>query len=189
MTGCSLRIQAICVSAVLLAGCGPNKKDLMTFLKKGNDKMAWVKQCGDIPNFKLPGESSNLCWTKYERVGKKSGKVVLFVGARMNKNSDDRRLVLAVPPGVNMDKGVRVKFDKEPPLKFNYSHCENRFCIAEAPLTNRLLIKLKYSKQMVVAVMTNYGKAYGFKVPLYRFVYAYNSKPKRKELKTANNNL
>ena len=179
-------VLSLVLTVLSLSACGPSSKDLMTFLKPGNHKMSWKKQCGDLPGHKLPGEGKGVCWTKYEHVSPRSGKIVLFAGVKMSPKVEQQELVFAVPAGVNIERGMRIKFDEEAPLKVNYSHCEEKVCIAQLALTNEMLIKLKYKKRLIVAVMTKYGKAYGYKVPLFRFTYAYNSPPE-KAVKTANN--
>ncbi len=187
VTGCVRNFLTICGLISLLSACGPNNTDLMTLLNSKNELMSWVKFCGDIPGQKLPGEGKNVCWTKYERISPKTKKVVFFAGVKMAPKVNKQKLVFAVPPGVNMKRGMRIKFDDEDPIPVNYSFCSARACIAQVPLTKNMLISLKHRKRMIVAVMRSDNKAYGFKVPLYRFTYAYNSRfiKKNKKIKTA----
>ncbi len=172
----SMKLLLLVVLTVLLAGCGSSKRDLMSFLKKEGAKREWVKVCGDIPGYSLPGEGAGVCWTKYERENSRKGKAGMIAGVRMTPRVFDQVIVFGVPRGVDLKRGMRVKFDDDVPLKLKFSNCNNASCFAELPMTNELLIKLKYSKRMVIAVMSRYNKAYGYRIPMYRFVYAYNSK-------------
>ncbi|MGH1352235.1 MAG: invasion associated locus B family protein [Methyloligellaceae bacterium] len=187
MSGQSVKLLLLLIIATLLSGCGNSQRDLMTFLRKESVKSEWTKVCGDIPGHDLPGEGPGVCWTKYERANARRGKIGMLTAVRMAPRINDQVVVFSVPQGVDLDRGMRIKFDSEQPLKLKYTNCDSQSCFAEMPLNNELLIKLKYSKRMVIAVMSRYNKAYGYRIPMYRFVYAYNSKPAggNKALRTA----
>ncbi len=187
MSGLSVKLLFLLIFVALLSGCGNSKRDLMAFLRKESVKSEWAKVCGDIPGYDLPGKGPGVCWTKYERASTRKGKAGMITAVRMAQRINDQVIVFGVPRGVDLDRGMRIKFDDEQPLKLKYSNCSGGSCFAEMPLDNELLIKLKYSKRMVIAVMSRYNKAYGYRIPMYRFVYAYNSKPEGgdKALRTA----
>lgn len=171
------QFSLLAVFAMLLSSCGSSSPSLMTLLdKKGKFKMEWQKLCGDIAEHELPGEGDGICWTKYEKQNKKNGKVTLFTAIRMGNTPEEQIAVFAVPYGVDLDKGMRIKFDHEPPIALKFSHCTPNMCYAQMPMNNQLLIKFKYSSRLVIAIMSKYNKAYGYRIPLYRFVYAYNKK-------------
>ncbi len=171
------KLSLMALLTLFLVGCGSSTPSLMTLLdKKGKFKMEWQKLCGDIDGHELPGEGNGVCWTKYEKLSQKNGKVTLFTGIRMGKTPEEQVAVFAVPYGVDLDKGMRVKFDHEAPIALKFTHCSSTMCYAQMPMTNQLLIKFKYSSRLVIAIMSKYNKAYGYRIPLYRFVFAYNKK-------------
>ena len=95
---------------------------------------------------------------------------VLFVWS----DGEGRILKIQVPPGVQIESGVRVGLDGSQATYANYHHCYEGGCFADAEWSPALIAAMKKAKNLSIQVVNSTGEAVTISIPLREFAQAYD---------------
>ena len=91
----------------------------------------WVKLCQPDPQTK-----KDICQTSRD-LRAETGQTLASVAVREDK-SGKRVLIMAIPPGMQIQPGVRVVVDQQQPITAKFSVCFPNVCLVEAEATDAL---------------------------------------------------
>jgi invasion protein IalB len=179
------------LAALLIAGSA---------LGNGSQAKAWSKLCektSAVPKNKdanAEKKDLDICLTYHERVDRNTGMVLMAAAVREIEGRDTRHLMIMVPLGVILQRGVRVSIFPEPlweeaqrneesnaaglkSLTLAYTICHAAGCVAEMELTPDVLASLTSSAGFVAHATRESGASVAFSVSLGGFAQALEGAP------------
>jgi invasion protein IalB len=99
------------------------------------------------------------------------------IGLREVKADKKKLLLVAVPPGVLLQPGMRINVDQNQPVAAKFSICFPNNCFAEADVSDAVLGQLKKGTNLLVRVFNQQGQEIGFVTKLDGFGKAYDGPP------------
>jgi len=132
----------------------------------------WIKQCTTAQQ--TPGKDG--CQTARD-LRDQTGQVVASVALRDEKSSGKHILALAVPPGLQIQPGIRVLIDDQTPINARYTICYPQACVVEADASDAVVSAMKKGKVLVIQAVTVTGQGATFPVTLPGFGKAYDGEP------------
>jgi len=119
------------------------------------DPTPWVKVCSK------DADKKNVCLVAKElRSGE--GRLVASVALREIEGDAKKVLLIAVPPPLLIQPGMRVGVDKGKPEEAKFTICFPNACYAEMPVSDQLAADMKKGKALVVVALDVQQKAMGF---------------------------
>lgn len=154
----------------------------------------WIKMCG-----KDPKAGTEICGTENFLLAE-AGNVVGQIRVLDIKNGKESKRVFAaqIPEGFLLQPGVNLVIDNEKkPISGKYTVCFPNGCVAEVPLSDDSLSKLKKGDTLTLFAANPQGKWVGAKASLTGFTKAYEGpatdpkdyQAKRKAFEDAQNAL
>ncbi len=145
----------------------PNGKDA-----KGpavpEDTYPWVKIC------QKDAEGKSICLIAKELRGA-NGELIASVAVRDTEGEPKKTLLIAVPPGILVQPGMRVMIDKNKPVEVKYRICFPNACYGDFDLTDQNFGDLKKGNLLVVTALTLQQKPTGYPFRLDTFKAALES--------------
>lgn len=120
-----------------------------------DDPLPWVKVCSK------DAEKKNVCLVAKE-LRSQEGRLVASVALRDIEGDPKKVLLIAVPPPVLIQPGMRVGVDKAKPEEAKFTICFPNACYAEMPVSDQLMADMKKGKALVVVALDVQQKAEGF---------------------------
>jgi invasion protein IalB len=130
-----------------------------------NQPILWVKLCSK--DAKDPA-AKNVCLTAYELRDEK-GQVVASVALREIEGDTKKTLLVAVPPLMLIQPGLRVSVDKGKQEEGKYTICFPNACYAEVPISDALIQQMKKGTGLYVVTLNTQGKPITFPIRLFGF--------------------
>lgn len=130
-----------------------------------NQPILWVKFCGKDP--KDP-DAKGQCLTEYELRDEK-GQVVVTVALREIDGDPKKMFLIAVPPLMLIQPGLRVSVDKGKQEEGKFTICYPNACYAELQASDSLIQQMKKGTALYVVTLNVQGKPITFPFRLYGF--------------------
>lgn len=119
------------------------------------DPLPWVKVCSK------DADKKNVCLVAKE-LRSAEGRLVASVALRDIEGDAKKVLLIAVPPPLLIQPGMRVGVDKAKPEEAKFTICFPNACYAEMPVSDQLIGDMKKGKALVVVALDVQQKAMGF---------------------------
>ncbi|MDK9697366.1 MAG: invasion associated locus B family protein [Siculibacillus sp.] len=132
------------------------------------DAYPWVKIC------QKDAEGKSVCLIAKELRGG-NGELIASVAMRDTEGEPKKTLLIAVPPGVLIQPGMRVMIDKGKPVEVKYRICFPNACYADLDLTDQMSGDLKKGNLLIVTALTLQQKPTGYPFRLDTFKAALES--------------
>ena len=129
----------------------------------------WIKQC--LTAAEAPGKEG--CQTARD-LRDPTGQVVASISLRDEKATGKHVLALAVPPGLQIQPGIRVMVDDQSAVNARYTICYPQACVVEADASDAVVGMLKKGKVLVIQAVTVNGQGATFPISLPGFAKAYD---------------
>lgn len=130
-----------------------------------NQPILWVKLCSKDP--KDP-DAKTQCLTAQE-LRDDRGQVVASVALREIEGDPKKTMLVAVPPLMLIQPGLRVSVDKGKQEEGKYTICFPNACYAEVPVTDNLVQQMKKGQVLYIVTLNTQGKPITFPLRLYGF--------------------
>ncbi len=126
------------------------------------DPAPWLKVCSK------DADKKNVCLVVKE-LRTPEGRLVASVALRDIEGDPKKVFLIAVPPPVLIQPGMRVGVDKGKPEEAKFTICFPNACYAEMPVSDQMAADLKKGKQLTVVALDVQQKPMGFPFPLANF--------------------
>lgn len=130
----------------------------------------WVKLCGPDPATK-----KDICQTSRD-LRAETGQTLVSVAVREEKGGK-RSLIMAIPPGMQIQPGVRVVIDDGQPVPGRFSVCFPNVCLVEAEVTDALINSMKRGAMMNLQALNVQARGVVFPIGLDGFAKSYDGDP------------
>jgi invasion protein IalB len=134
----------------------------------------WVKLCSNDPQTKL-----DVCQTSRD-LRAETGQTLISVALREQKDpkgNTKRLLIMAIPPGMQIQPGVRGVVDQQAPVMAKYSVCFPNVCLAEVEAGDALIGSMKKGTTLLVQALNVQGRGIAFPIALSGFATAFDGPP------------
>lgn len=126
------------------------------------DPLPWVKICSK------DADKKNVCLVAKE-VRSAEGQLVASVALRDIEGDAKKVLLIAVPPVVLIQPGMRVQVDKSKQQEAKYTICFPNACYAEMELSDASIAEMKKGKALIVTSLNIQQKPMSFPFQLSTF--------------------
>lgn len=133
------------------------------------DLYPWVKIC------QKDGEGKQVCLIAKELRGA-NGELIASVAMRDTEGEPKKTLLIAVPPGVLIQPGMRVMVDKGKQEEVKYRICFPNACYADLDLSDQMTGDIKKGQVLIVTALNLQQKPTGYPFRLDTFKTAFESK-------------
>lgn len=137
----------------------------------GAPQPEWVKLCSTDPNTK-----KEVCLIARD-VRTDTGQTIASVAMRDTKGDPKKFFLVALPPGLLLQPGIRIVVDQKTPLPGKFSICFPNACYAEVEAKEDFVGVMKAGTQIAVQALNKEAKAVVFAVSLAGFSKAYDGAP------------
>lgn len=132
---------------------------------------AWVKVCNQEPKSK-----KNICLTTQE-IRADTGQFLASVAIREIGENEKRSLIIAVPPGMLLQPGLRLQVDKNKQREIKYGICFPNACYAELNIDETVIAEMKRGNELILTSLNQQAKAINFQLTLSGFTASYDGDP------------
>lgn len=126
------------------------------------DPLPWIKICSK------DADKKNVCLVAKE-LRSQEGQLVASVALRDIEGDAKKVLLIAVPPVVLIQPGMRVQVDKGKQLEAKYTICFPNACYAEMEIADQTIAEMKKGKALVVTSLNIQQKPMAFPFLLSTF--------------------
>lgn len=126
------------------------------------DPTPWVKFCAKNE------EKKQVCLTAKE-LRSDQGQLVASVAVRDTEGEPKKTLLVAVPPLVLIQPGLRINVDKGKPEEAKYTICFPNACYSELQIGDQMAADIKKGQALVVTTLNVQGKPQGYPFLLSSF--------------------
>ncbi|NLH80440.1 MAG: invasion associated locus B family protein [Phyllobacteriaceae bacterium] len=126
------------------------------------DPLPWIKICSK------DADKKNVCLVAKE-LRSQEGQLVASVALRDIEGDSKKVLLIAVPPVVLIQPGMRVQIDKGKQLEAKYTICFPNACYAEMEIADQAIAEMKKGKALVVTSLNIQQKPMAFPFLLSTF--------------------
>ncbi|AXS40579.1 invasion associated locus B family protein [Breoghania sp. L-A4] len=134
----------------------------------GSEESAWVKVCNEVPQTKKV-----MCLVTQE-LRTDTGQFLASVAIREIEGEDRKTLLVAVPPGMLIQPGLRVQVDAGKQEQAKYGICFPNACYAELVITKEFIDGMKAGGKLVLTTLNQQAKAVAFDLTLIGFTKIYD---------------
>ena len=130
----------------------------------------WAKLCNTDP-----GSGKELCLTIQE-VRADTGQFIASATIRTIAGDTKKSLIVAVPPGMLLQPGLRIQIDDGQQTEVNYGICFPNACYGELDVDDAFIGRLKSGGQMTVTTLNQQAKPVNFPMTLAGFTRTFDGK-------------
>ncbi|MDQ0468802.1 invasion associated locus B family protein [Labrys wisconsinensis] len=130
----------------------------------------WIKSCATDPQTK-----KEFCQIVRD-LRAETGETLASVEVRQERNGR-RLMMIAVPPGMQIQPGVRVVVDQNPPVPGKFTVCLPSACYVEADVTDALIGMMKQGKTLNLQLLNVQGRGVVFPIGLEDFGKIFDGAP------------
>lgn len=131
----------------------------------------WTKICS-----KDPQANKEICLITQE-LRAETGQFLASVAVREVQDDPKKQFIIAVPPGMLLQPGMRLVVDQTTPVGAAYAICFPNACYGDAQITAEFVTGMKKGTQLVVQVINQTGRTVNFQLMLKDFAKAYDGPP------------
>jgi invasion protein IalB len=137
----------------------------------GAPQPEWMKLCSTDP-----ANKKEVCLTARD-VRTDTGQTVASVALREIKGDPKKFFLIALPPGLLIQPGIRIVVDQKTPQPGKFSICFPNACYAEVEAKDDFVGTMKSGNQVAVQALNREAKPVVFAVSLAGFSKAYDGAP------------
>jgi invasion protein IalB len=130
----------------------------------------WVKICTTDQASK-----KEICQTSRD-LRAETGQTLASVAIREEKGGK-RAMIMAIPPGMQIQPGVRLIVDQQPPVPAKFSVCFPNVCLVEAEASEALIGSMKKGSTLNLQALNVQARGVVFPISLKGFASAYDGAP------------
>jgi invasion protein IalB len=131
----------------------------------------WMKVCGKGP------DTNNKQVCVVTKDGRLENGMPVAIVQLFEPEGEQKVLRVTVPLGMQLAHGTRVIVDQNQPMQAPYKICFPVGCMADYPVTDDLIAKMKKGQQITVQAINLQGTAISLPLPLADFAKAYDGPP------------
>ncbi|MGH2340125.1 invasion associated locus B family protein [Segnochrobactraceae bacterium EtOH-i3] len=136
--------------------------------QQANSDSPWIKICNTDAQSK-----KTICLVTQE-LRTDNGQFLASIAVREVSGDKNRSMLIAVPPGMLLQPGLRVTVDKNKPDTAKYTVCFPNACYADMPAPDALIASLKKGNQLGLTVINQQAKPVSFNLSLKGFGKVYD---------------
>lgn len=133
--------------------------------------LEWIKLCNEDPQAK-----KTVCLMNQE-LRTDEGQFLASVAIREIVGDSRKVLLVAVPPGMLIQPGLRVQVDGGKQEQARYSICFPNACYAEMVVTDATIAQFKKGNQLILTTLNQQAKPVNFPISLAGFTKVYEGPP------------
>jgi invasion protein IalB len=131
----------------------------------------WTKICS-----KDPQANKDVCLITQE-IRAETGQFLASVAVREVQDDPKKQFIIAVPPGMLLQPGMRVIIDQGQPTAARYAICFPNACYGDAEISADFVTNLKKGQALIVQAINQVGRTVNFTLVLKDFAKAYDGPP------------
>jgi invasion protein IalB len=131
----------------------------------------WTKICNRDPQ-----ANKEVCLVAQD-IRAETGQFLASVAVREVEGEPKKQFIIAVPPGMQLQPGMRVVVDKQEPLPARYSICFPNACYGDMDIDGKFIDLMKKSQALTVQAINQVGRTVNFTLVLKDFSKAYEGPP------------
>jgi invasion protein IalB len=131
----------------------------------------WTKICNRDPQ-----ANKEVCLVAQD-IRAETGQFLASVAVREVEAEPKKQFIIAVPPGMQLQPGMRVVIDKNEPLPARYSICFPNACYGDMDIDAKFVDIMKKGQALTVQAINQVGRTVNFTLVLKDFAKAYDGPP------------
>jgi invasion protein IalB len=131
----------------------------------------WTKICNRDPQ-----ANKEVCLVAQD-IRAETGQFLASVAVREVEAEPKKQFIIAVPPGMQLQPGMRVVIDKNEPLPARYSICFPNACYGDMDIDAKFVDTMKKGQALTVQAINQVGRTVNFTLVLKDFAKAYDGPP------------
>jgi invasion protein IalB len=131
----------------------------------------WTKICSRDPQ-----ANKEVCLVAQD-IRAETGQFLASVAVREVEGDPKKQFIIAVPPGMQLQPGMRVVIDKNEPLPARYSICFPNACYGDMDIDTKFVDVMKKGQALTVQAINQVGRTVNFTLVLKDFSKAYEGPP------------
>ena len=131
----------------------------------------WTKICNRDPQ-----ANKEVCLVAQD-IRAETGQFLASVAVREIEAEPKKQFIVAVPPGMQLQPGMRVVIDKNEPLPARYSICFPNACYGDMDIDAKFVDIMKKGQALTVQAINQVGRTVNFTLVLKDFAKAYDGAP------------
>lgn len=131
----------------------------------------WTKICN-----KDPQANKEVCLVAQD-IRAETGQFLASVAVREVEAEPKKQFIIAVPPGMQLQPGMRVVIDKNEPMAARYSICFPNACYGDMDIDAKFVDVMKKGQALTVQAINQVGRTVNFTLVLKDFAKAYDGPP------------
>jgi invasion protein IalB len=128
----------------------------------------WTKICN-----KDPQANKEVCLVAQD-IRAETGQFLASVAVREVEGEPKKQFIIAVPPGMQLQPGMRVVIDKHEPMPARYSICFPNACYGDMDIDAKFVDIMKKGQALTVQAINQVGRTVNFTLVLKDFGKAYD---------------
>jgi invasion protein IalB len=131
----------------------------------------WMKVCGKGP------DTNNKQVCVVTKDGRLENGMPVAIVQLFEPEGDQKVMRVTVPLGMQLSHGTRLLIDQNQPLQSPFKICFPVGCMADYPVTDDMIAKMKKGQNLVVQAINMQGTPISLPLPLGDFAKAYDGPP------------
>ena len=131
----------------------------------------WTKICNRDPQ-----ANKEVCLVAQD-IRAETGQFLASVAVREVEGEPKKQFIIAVPPGMQLQPGMRVVIDKNEPMAARYSICFPNACYGDMDIDAKFVDVMKKGQALTVQAINQVGRTVNFTLVLKDFTKAYEGPP------------
>jgi invasion protein IalB len=128
----------------------------------------WTKICN-----RDPAVNKEVCLVAQD-IRAETGQFLASVAIREIEAEPKKQFIIAVPPGMQLQPGMRVVIDKHEPMGARYSICFPNACYGDMDIDAKFVDIMKKGQALTVQAINQVGRTVNFTLVLKDFAKAYD---------------
>jgi invasion protein IalB len=128
----------------------------------------WTKICERDPN-----ANKQVCLIAQD-IRAETGQFLASVAVREVEGEPKKQFIVAVPPGMQLQPGMRVVIDRNEPLPARYSICFQNACYGDMDIDAKFIDVMKKGQALTVQAINQVGRTVNYTLVLKDFAKAYD---------------
>jgi len=137
-------------------------------------QIPWVKMCFNVPvDQAKPEVTKQMCLISQETRAE-NGQFLASAQVREIEGDPKKSLIIAVPPGMMLQPGIRVVLDNGQPQNLRYEVCFPNACVAQMEINAEFVGRMKKAQQVNIQVVAAGGRMITLSMALADFGKVYD---------------
>lgn len=132
----------------------------------------WTKICNKDPQ----AGNKEICLTAQD-IRAETGQFLASVAVREVEGDPKKQFIIAVPPGMQLQPGMRVVIDQNQPMPARYSICFPNACYGDMDVDKGFVDTMKKGQALTVQTINQVGRTVNFTLVLKDFAKSYDGPP------------